>query len=343
MSTRRERGWLDADQSGEDTEYGYDSDAEADSRGTALRARPSKRRRLSVYSDEESVGNEDENQNRTPSPPNALLSRANANAKATTSRDHADDSILPGDMSASPKLHKLPALATKRLEARRDKVKKTGVIYLTRIPPFMKPATVKHLLQPYGEIGRIFLTPEDSVTHTRRVKAGGNKKRSFIDGWVEFQSKKDAKIVADTLNATIIGGKKGGWYHDDVWNLKYLTGFKWHHLTEQIANENAERAARLRVEIAQTTRENKNFLQNVEQAKMLQGMEAKKNRKRKSLDLNALTPGEGDMDTSDPQRQANGKLVERDFKQNEVLLKGMRGMRKEDQSEDINRVLSKIF
>ena len=30
------------------------------------------------------------------------------------------------------------------------------------------------------------------------------------------------------------GGKKSGFYHDDIWNIKYLSGFKWSHLTEQI-------------------------------------------------------------------------------------------------------------
>ena len=24
-----------------------------------------------------------------------------------------------------------------------------------------------------------------------------------------------------------VGGKKGGWYRDDVWNAKYLKGFTW--------------------------------------------------------------------------------------------------------------------
>jgi hypothetical protein len=30
------------------------------------------------------------------------------------------------------------------------------------------------------------------------------------------------------------GGKKSGFYHDDLWTIKYLKGFKWTHLTEQI-------------------------------------------------------------------------------------------------------------
>lgn len=45
-------------------------------------------------------------------------------------------------------------------------------------------------------------------------------------GWIEFADKKIAKMVAESLNNTSIGGKKGGFYHDDIWNLKYLKNFK---------------------------------------------------------------------------------------------------------------------
>jgi ESF2/ABP1 family protein len=45
-------------------------------------------------------------------------------------------------------------------------------------------------------------------------------------GWVEFADKKIARQVAESLNNTAIGGKKGDYYHDDIWNLKYLKKFK---------------------------------------------------------------------------------------------------------------------
>ena len=170
-------------------------------------------------------------------------------------------------------------LTAKSLEMRRQAIQKTGVIYISRIPPFMKPTKIRSLLSPYGPIDRIFLTPEDPQTHHSRVRSGGNKKRRFIDGWVEFLDKRDAKRVAETLNAQMIGGKKGGYYHDDLWNIKYLTGFKWNHLTEQIANENAERAARLRSEISRTRRLDREFVRNVERSKMLTGMQRKREMK----------------------------------------------------------------
>lgn len=46
-------------------------------------------------------------------------------------------------------------------------------------------------------------------------------------GWIEFADKKIAKKVAESLNNTTIGGRKGDFYHDDIWNLKYLKGFKY--------------------------------------------------------------------------------------------------------------------
>ena len=35
-----------------------------------------------------------------------------------------------------------------------------GIVYLSRVPPFMKPHKVKHLLSHYGSVGRVYLKPE---------------------------------------------------------------------------------------------------------------------------------------------------------------------------------------
>ena len=31
-----------------------------------------------------------------------------------------------------------------------------------------------------------------------------------------------------------LGGKKRSYYHDDMWNIKYLPKFRWTHLTEKV-------------------------------------------------------------------------------------------------------------
>ena len=37
---------------------------------------------------------------------------------------------------------------------------KTGVVYISRIPPGMRPTKVRHLMSQYGKIGRVYLQPE---------------------------------------------------------------------------------------------------------------------------------------------------------------------------------------
>lgn len=339
MSTRKRNEWLEADDaSDDDEEVGYNSEEETTGRA-ALAGRASKRRKVDE-SDDESAG-EDDDEGFDPS----LLRKADAKSvqkpAESVKKDEAaederfaleeeddDDDEDGNDNLLEPTSAPKKALSKKKLEKAQKAVKKTGVVYLSRIPPFMKPATVKSLLSQHGKVGRVFLTPEDPAAYKRRKAAGGNKKKSYVDGWVEFVDKKEAKACVELLNAKIVGGKKGGYYYDDVWNMRYLTGFKWHHLTEQIANENAERASRMRAEIARSTRENKEFLQNVERAKMLEGMAAKKKNKRPEKEGAAAAP-------------PSEKDIRRQFRQAEVRSKKTRDV--PEQPEEVKRVLSKIF
>lgn len=165
-------------------------------------------------------------------------------------------------------------LSKEELQEHQAQIARTGVVYLSKVPPFMKPQKVKHLLSEYGETNRIFLAPEDQKSYAKRVRFGGNKRKMFTEGWIEFVDKRKARLVAETLNARKIGGKKGSFYHDDLWNLKYLPKFKWNDLTAQIAAENASRQVRLAAEIEQGKRESKHYLKNAERAKMIKNIQA---------------------------------------------------------------------
>ncbi|CAO3702859.1 unnamed protein product [Rhizopus stolonifer] len=174
---------------------------------------------------------------------------------------------------------RIKALTPEELEKFEKARKKTGVCYLSRIPLFMAPSRVRELLKRHGDVGRIYLVPEDQKITTRRKKYTKNNRRNYVEGWVEFKDKKRAKAVAEHLNMREIGGKRSSRYYAEMWNIKYLPKFKWHHLTEQMAHEKQARQQRLRNEIAQANRENKTYMQNVEKAKMLENMKEKK-RKR---------------------------------------------------------------
>ena len=172
------------------------------------------------------------------------------------------------------------ALTTEDLLKFKQQVDKAGVVYLSHVPPFMKPIKLRQLLSQYAEIGRIYLAPEDAKVAARRKKYRGNKRQNYSEGWVEFMDKKVARSVATMLNAQPIGGKKRSFYYDDLWNLKYLPRFKWHHLTEQIAYERAVKEQRLRAEMSQARKTNKEYIKNVERAKMVEGIEDRKQKQR---------------------------------------------------------------
>ncbi|QRW16211.1 extracellular metalloprotease [Rhizoctonia solani] len=156
---------------------------------------------------------------------------------------------------------------------------KAGIIYISRIPPGMRPAKVKHLMSNYGKVGRVFLQQEDPKRAYLRKKHTATKKVHYTEGWVEFESKHVARSVAEMLNAQPIGGKKGTRWRDDIWTMKYLPKFKWNMLTEQVAQEAAAHTARLRVELSQSKTEQRDYLRNVELARVL---EKRAQRKRKT-------------------------------------------------------------
>ncbi|KAJ2312757.1 RNA-binding ATPase activator esf2 [Coemansia sp. RSA 2611] len=193
-----------------------------------------------------------------------------------------DDDYFVGDIDAGndePEAKKQKLLSEKDVERAQKTERKSGVVYMSRVPPYMKPIQVRHMLEKYAQIGRIYLIEEDENRRKRRVKSGGNRRRQFEEGWIEFKNKKYAKAVAGMLNNTKMGGKRHGFYHDDLWNLKYLPKFKWRHLVEQLASEKAAKEQRLQTEISQSRRELDAYMKNVERAKKMSGMQAKRQAK----------------------------------------------------------------
>lgn len=165
MATRKHNDFLDADQSDEDGSQGYDSEAEDLRKG----GRSPKRRKV------ESDGSENEDEAQEPDNDLKVGSNAKRDDEIKESADTQSKFRKTGEATELPGISK--PLTKKNLVATEAAVRRSGVVYLSRIPPFMKPTKLRSLLEPYGAINRIFLTPEDPASHTRRVRNGGNKKR----------------------------------------------------------------------------------------------------------------------------------------------------------------------
>lgn len=262
------------------------------------------------------------------------------------SRGHATDRAEAAPQQgngkqAQPESHKVLApLSSAELEAYKKKESKKGIIYISHIPHGMTVAKVRHLLEQFGPVERIFLhdpRSDNQPQHHHRKRSKGTA--HFEEGWVEFTSKKVAKSVAALLNAQPLGaaavtkssmkarknGPKGlkfsRRFTDEVWTMKYLPGFKWHMLTEQLSSERASRAARLRAELSQSQFEQSDYLRKVERARVVQEKKA-----RKGLSGAADTPDETHQDAGTEAKKA------RTFKQREAILHDVR-----DQRSDTNK------
>ncbi|KAL2000552.1 hypothetical protein VTN02DRAFT_2939 [Thermoascus thermophilus] len=367
MTTRKRNEFLDIGSSDDEgSDRGYDSEAAEETKGRSSSSRKekdagraAKRRRISVDEVEDSVsegesdgedggvdlrigqgkekrGGEDDNE------------REGREEHDDGEREDKEDgtdrasSATPSEKSSkstttvgSQKKKKKP-LDTTKLP---NKKNKTGVIYLSSLPPYLKPSALKSILlqRGFGPITKVFLTPATPPPGASSLKKS-NRRKTYTDGWVEFASKKTAKICAETLNATIVGGKKGGYYHDDVWNMKYLKGFKWADLMEQVQRERSEREAKRRIEDARARKEEKVFLQGVEKGKVIEGIQKKKQEKEKRKRGESVDDGAAGESGGEHQQKIE---VRRVFKQNEVRTKEDRDAKA--LGEDTKRVLGKIF
>ncbi|KAI0502910.1 hypothetical protein F5B22DRAFT_631297 [Xylaria bambusicola] len=333
MPAEKRNHFLDLDESDDDGSQGYDSEAEQPRKGA------SKRRKLNQddgtdeeepLSDDEIFGDElgeDEEE-------------FFSNGEDQQDETPRNSEKSPGkDKSKSKRASDLPdisgPLTKKNLVATEKAVKRSGVIYISRVPPFMKPGTVRSIFEKFGKINRVYLAPEDAQVRARRLQQGQNRKKNFNEGWLEYMKKSDAKAAVDTLNGTTLAAvgmaKKGSYYRDDIWSLRYLKGFKWHNLTEQIASETAERQSRMRAEISKATKENKEFVRNIQKAKELEGIQskaaAKKSRDAEKTEVAAA-----------PVPEAGEAKSLRKFKQSSAGKKGAA-----QPTEAAKRVLSQLF
>ncbi|VDK45325.1 unnamed protein product [Anisakis simplex] len=154
-------------------------------------------------------------------------------------------------------------------ESPEETEKKSGIIYFQSLPPLFTVSKMRDEMSKLGEVGRIYLQAE------KRRNSMGKVRKRFVEGWVEFKDKRLAKRIAASLNATPVGGKRRSASRETLWTMKYLSGFKWTHLKEQVAYEQKVEQQRMRAEISQVKRQANFFAEQVEKGKQLKKLEEK--------------------------------------------------------------------
>lgn len=88
---------------------------------------------------------------------------------------------------------------------------------------------------------------------------------------MEFEKKSVAKKVAQMLNNKQVSTRKKSKQYDCIWNIKYLSNFKWTHLHERLAYEKAARRQKLRAEIQLAKKKSNFFTSNLDKRKNKKG------------------------------------------------------------------------
>ena len=335
-----------------DIDQGYDSEAaeiSKVSRRPGAAGRANKRRKLSHTSD-----SEDESQSNTEEltairgPDKSVNGRTSQTSAYLQDSGHHDEQDVyqhdevedagrdsPHDSSKPPSQPTRLARASPKTKSankhrfkNRRKQLTPGVIYLSSLPPYLRPSALRNLISARGftPITRLFLTPASKASSQDKPK--NTSRQLYTEGWIEFPSKHTAKECVAALNAQSVGGKKGGYYRDDLWNMRYLRGLSWEELMEGVRGERREKEAREDEERRRVAGESKRFIEAVSEGKRAEGMREKR---RKKL-------GDGVVD--DYEGGKSRKTQE--WRQNEVMKSGRDG-ETESISEQTREVLAKIF
>ncbi|KIY01707.1 uncharacterized protein Z520_01845 [Fonsecaea multimorphosa CBS 102226] len=359
MSPERRNAYLDAgfSEESDQDDAGYDSEAVEVSKA----GRASKRRKIEheessdEEEEEELVALDRKNRSRAtkmtsgvpasqPEPDSGEDEPENEIGNGDESTKHIQDEgrVTEGSVAAAAADKEMQSSSItgepsvqKRSKKSKSKETTPGVVYLSSLPPYLKPSALRNLLEQRGftPIKRLFLSPASRHAHNSKK----NSRQLYTEGWIEFSSKKVARRCAETLNATNVGGKKGGWYRDDVWNMKYLKGMRWEELMAGVREEKREEEGRRDEERRIIARETRRFIEGVEEGRRVEGIRRKKATRKGDGEEGPFNHGGGGGEAAVD--------VKRTWRQNEVKgkKKGQDTAGPEKISDDVKQVLNRIF
>jgi len=230
---------------------------------------------------------------------------------------HTEDTLEHDDEPKQKKRKKSRPLSD--INEFQEEVNMRGIVYISRLPPKMKPHHVRRILSEYGVINRIYCATESEQSRLARKKRGGNRHLQFREAWVEFANKKEARKATTMLNGAQMGGtRRCPWYYD-IWNMRYLSKFKWHHINEEVQQRKREADKKLRLQVQQAKIEANTFLENRGKSLVNEKVKERLEKKNAKIKNKAQAKPEGKSEQSElGEQQQELKPLHRNFKQQRV-------------------------
>ena len=187
---------------------------------------------------------------------------------------------------------------------------KTGVVYLPHVPRYMGPGEVKTYFENFGlPVARSFFRPESRARREARAKRGGDMlRKKYTEAWIEFKRKSHAKMAVATFNSQRVGGRAS--YQNEMWNLRYLSGFKFDDLMEEEVFVKAMHEKKLKAQIEAAKKDTQSFMETVSQAKKVSYAKQKRRERGEQVE---------DHERRVPQKRTRSTAEETPALSNEVL------------------------
>ncbi|GMH33675.1 hypothetical protein BSKO_01509 [Bryopsis sp. KO-2023] len=205
------------------------------------------------------------------------------------------DGKSPAATSERPE-RKRKRFSKEGLQVLKSSYDKRGICYLGYIPPGMRPSILKRILSQYADVTRVQLQMEDPKNWHKRKRKGGDTRKFFVEGWVEFADKRIAKRIAGMLNGEPMGGRHRSRFYHELWCIKYLPKFKWENLLEGIENQKHVFQHRLQAELSEAKRDQEFYLTKVNQAQ--------REEKRIERDIVANEDGDGSAEQNPDEKDS---------------------------------------
>ena len=121
----------------------------------------------------------------------------------------------------------------------------------------LNPGIIKGMCGNYGKITRMHFV--------ENKRGNGN---SFKEGWIEYETERQAKIVALSLNGKRIGGKrKHTDYYDKLWNIRFIPGLTWNKIFEEKEQKEMMKEQQIDLALRKVKKDTESYMKNSIQAR----------------------------------------------------------------------------
>jgi len=177
-----------------------------------------------------------------------------------------------------------------------DKIKKwkekrnqRGVIFISGLPFGCTAFQLRKIFTEFGKVTNVQLeAAKDSQGKPKKIF---RRWIEYAEAWVEFEDKKMAKLVARILNGSKVPQKylNNRMAKGHVWDMKYLKGFKWHHLLEHREQTRIFEHKKFEKAVSEAHRQASYFKDQFKRAQEMKGTLDTGNRKRRREELKTMT------------------------------------------------------